>query len=242
MQTSGLLSLLLQQFMAPQKELAQLKIPSVLSVGEFQQMLNKEKIRADRLSSPFTVVQFKMPTGTYCKLCECLVRYLSELKRVIDEVGFFDDKHLAIYLFNTPLVGAELFLKRLVARFKQLSSFKQSINVYPDSLSRPSSVKAVASARIQERLPLLLNAQLSVISGEEQQNITAQTLNISSSGAFIITDVHLDDQTEIEFEFTIPLAALNQHTSLDVKILAKGRVIRSVGQGFAVAFEPSEDM
>lgn len=238
MQTTGSLGLLLQQFFASKKDHIRNKIPSVLSVAEFQHMLNKEKMRADRLSNPFSLVLFALPTGNYCPLCEALVKNLTKLNRVIDEIGFFDETHLAIYLFNTPLNGAKSFLTRISQEFEELSDFEHSISVYPDSLPRPPASNKMANKRLQERLPLLLNAQLSIKQADEMHTISAQTLNISSSGAFIISDRRIDNETEIEFEFSLPLTELESGSSLDIKILAKGHVIRSMGQGFAVTFEP----
>lgn len=84
-----------------------------------------------------------------------------------------------------------------------------------------------------ERFRLSLQARLTMLGGLDDRpvsSVSMRTKNISSSGAFFVTDVPFGIGTLVDVDLSLPLAASKS------KVQVKGKVIRRDPGGMAVRF------
>jgi hypothetical protein len=89
-----------------------------------------------------------------------------------------------------------------------------------------------------ERFRLRLPAKL-VFFNNNQEVLNLETRDISSGGAFLITDTSVREGTPITLEFFLPVEKFRQlfNEKRNVSLKIKGIVIRKEASGLAVHFE-----
>jgi hypothetical protein len=89
-----------------------------------------------------------------------------------------------------------------------------------------------------ERFRLRLPAKLMLIN-KNQEVLELKTRDISSDGAFLITDTSLHEGTPISLELLLPLKQFRKlfNEKRNVSLNIKGHVIRNEALGLAVSFE-----
>lgn len=98
-------------------------------------------------------------------------------------------------------------------------------------------MKNIADKRQNERFNLEVPLNLKINDGSaNKKNIKLKTKDISSSGAFVSTDLPLDEGATLEIEIDIPLDILKDIKGNSAKIAIKGQVIRISEQGIALSF------
>jgi lipopolysaccharide/colanic/teichoic acid biosynthesis glycosyltransferase len=84
--------------------------PTLPSPDAFRAMVQKERARADRSNGTFCLVAFDVGSAhSRDSLVSVLLVALRQRKRLTDEVGWSDDRHLAVILPDTTATGAECF-------------------------------------------------------------------------------------------------------------------------------------
>ena len=105
-------------------------LTDIYSQEEFHSILVREKARADRTGQGFSVVTievFSLHDVT------SFVKHLQQQIRASDDIGWFDDNKLGIFLFNTAALGASQFVDKCRENMgDSFSSFKCSIYSYPN--------------------------------------------------------------------------------------------------------------
>jgi hypothetical protein len=89
-----------------------------------------------------------------------------------------------------------------------------------------------------ERFRLCLPAKL-VFFNKNQEVLQLGTRDISSDGAFLITDISVPEGSPITLEFLLPVEQFRQlfNEKRNVSLKIKGHVIRKEASGLAVQFE-----
>ncbi len=207
-------------------------VSRIMQKKDFYVLLEKERFRADRLGSPFSLITLPLTRQEReAKTVKKLLCFFEHRIRIIDELGWFTNDTLGIFLFNTSRQGAAAFLERLQTEPDHPACIDRAeILIYPDTLRelKPDD------GRNQERLDLDLTARL-LLSGQER--IEIQTRDISAHGAFLLTSTPLPQDTRVELEIMLPLAELGNFSGQDVALHAIGRVVRTEAQGVAVEFQ-----
>ena len=208
----------------------------MLERQDFYAFLEKERYRADRLNSPFSLIVLPAIAGSEQK-----TRYLKDLDRIvkpqirfIDEMGWFNDEQIAIYLFNTGEEGARSFLQRLHQRSDCPSSLKQAeILVYPDTISEIQSPEQ----RGQDRQDLELSANL-LLQGSSEH---ATTRDISARGVFLLTNTPLAAESKVSLDITLPVEGIDGLAGQQLALHATGKVVRSESNGVAIEFQSASN-
>ena len=112
----------------------------IYSTTEFSYLLKKERIRADRANSLFSVVLFHFSTSENPNTIKTLISKFQHSVREIDYIGWHDQKTIGIILPQTSSFGAKQFLshvKEYVVKF----NYTEEIISYPvnNSLGGKSS-------------------------------------------------------------------------------------------------------
>jgi len=117
---------------------------AIYSQEEFRSILERERARSDRSGQRFSVVAFEVGNPETNGVCtERLAQVLSKRLRLTDAVGWFDQQHIGVFLYNTPSEGAWRFandIRQVVADAGP--PFECTVYVYPkDSprLGRPGA-------------------------------------------------------------------------------------------------------
>ncbi len=90
-----------------------------------------------------------------------------------------------------------------------------------------------------ERFNLDTPAKVVVNRGKgEKEVLSLHTRDLSSKGAFIVTDEPVDEGTRLTLEFVLPMEKLMSLIDMkrQVRLEVKGTVVRSTGDGMAVSF------
>ena len=69
-----------------------------------------------------------------------------------------------------------------------------------------------------------------------RKKVKLKTSDISSSGAFISTNMSFSEGTALEISFDIPLEALKNLNGNNAKVTVTGQVVRTSGNGIALSF------
>lgn len=237
----------LKQFFIQRPELHHPDDSSLLSTQDFYRLLDKERFRADRLGNPFSLVVIQLPKEFQkpAKL-STLASQIHSKTRMIDELGWFAPGTLGLYLFNTPLSGAQTMIERIQSCIDAPELFDDAqIMVYPDTQPRGDESNDEASnRRRQERIDLDLVATIQPVSGHKQEEtpILTRTRDISASGAYLLTDMPLPPDMQLELEVLLPFEELTPMEGSDIALKAIGRVVRSDDNGVAVQFHNSQDL
>ena len=86
------------------------KAADIYSAEEFQDVINRERSRIDRSGSTFSLVLFKAVNGHgFDHNSRKLLKAICRRKRFVDEMGWYDDKRVAVLLPSTSQEGAEKF-------------------------------------------------------------------------------------------------------------------------------------
>ncbi len=115
----------------------------ILGEGVFMRVLEKERCRADRSGTMFTLLV--IPLDRHSLSPELEKRIYSLLKsnlRIVDEIGWLNRNRLGILLSNTPREGAHRFLKRLQA-MPDFPVDLKNYGVYSYPESPPSSPERI---------------------------------------------------------------------------------------------------
>jgi hypothetical protein len=89
---------------------------------DFHQSLNKklllERERSNRSGLPFSVLAIAVPGATDCQQdIERLKEFLFQRMRATDNIGWVDDEHIGVTMFNTTLNGAWVLASEIEAVF-----------------------------------------------------------------------------------------------------------------------------
>ena len=126
-------------------------LPTVPTSDAFRAMVQKERARADRSDGIFCLVAFDVgdpqSRGTPVAL---LLATLRQRKRVTDELGWSDDRHLAVILPGTTASGARCFAEEISrAIAKTCTPPPYDISEYPPaSLRRNTDPDTCAPEKI----------------------------------------------------------------------------------------------
>ena len=86
------------------------KASDIYSAEEFQGVINRERSRIDRSGSTFSLVLFKTVNGHgFDHYSKKILKTIYRRKRFVDEMGWYDDKRVAVLLPSTDQDGAEKF-------------------------------------------------------------------------------------------------------------------------------------
>lgn len=92
--------------------------------------------------------------------------------------------------------------------------------------------------RASERFNLELPVSLKINDTTDLvPDVEVTTRDISSTGAFVSTEIPLAVGTTLEIDIAIPLQALKKLDGNNAKVALKGKVIRISGQGAALSFD-----
>lgn len=99
---------------SPSRRRQERVFPTLPTSDAFRAMVQKERARADRSDGTFCLVVFDVgsahPSDTLVSL---LLVALRQRKRLTDEVGWSDDRHLAVILPGTTASGARCFAEEI---------------------------------------------------------------------------------------------------------------------------------
>ncbi len=109
------------------------QISTICSREEFSCILKRELARAERTDQIFSVVDFDIgDVEVNSELGKLLLRVLSKRLRSTDEVGWLDNYHIGVLLYNTPFEGAEIFSKTILGLLPAgLPPPEYKIHTYP---------------------------------------------------------------------------------------------------------------
>ena len=102
----------------------------IYSQEEFHTILAREKARADRTGHGFSVVAIEVFS---LHDITSFVKHLQQRIRASDDIGWFDDNKLGIFLFNTSALGASQFVNKCREnKGDDFSTFISSVYSYPN--------------------------------------------------------------------------------------------------------------
>ncbi|MGB0467222.1 MAG: PilZ domain-containing protein [Pontibacterium sp.] len=238
----------LKQFFIQQPDSHHQDDGHLLSTQEFYHLLDKERIRADRLGSPFSLVIIPLPSEQQAP--GQLRKIMSKIHantRLIDELGWFAPGTLGLYLFNTALPGAQTLIDRVLDGFEHPELLDDAqIMVYPDTHPRGADLTADDGRRRQERIDLNLVATIQAVSEspspKSDQSIKTRTRDISACCAYLLTDTPLAADTLLELEILLPYEELTPMNGKDITLKAVGHVVRADKGGVAIQFDKPQDL
>ena len=82
-------------------------VADICSQEEFHSILVREKARADRNGHGFSLVAIEVSNLDNTPF---LTKHFHQLIRTTDEIGWFDQNTLAVFLYNTSALGAWQFV------------------------------------------------------------------------------------------------------------------------------------
>ena len=141
------------------------QISTICSREEFSCILERELARAERSNQIFSVVDFDIGEVNYFEinkelgkqLLQALVRRL----RSTDEVGWLEDHHIGVLLYNTPSEGAKVFSKKILELFpKGLTYPDCKIYTYPVEEYAKDDLNYQGSGRRQTRQKSLFSPEV----------------------------------------------------------------------------------
>jgi hypothetical protein len=209
----------------------------VLAHEEFVLLLEKERHKSDRAQLPFAILTLPLRRdGGEARVIREASAFLRQHMRLVDEIGMLDDSTLAIYMFGTSAEGAYGFIHRL-AELEDAPGWlcEMVVHVYPDRYE--SIQKLHGTRRRKERIELELTATISSVGlANGNGGRTLVTRDVSSKGAFLLTDTPLEEGSEVELEIMLPVRTLAAIQGEQIAIRAKGHILRTERHGMAVEF------
>jgi len=170
-------------------------LQSIHSVEQFRAAIERERARADRNGHEFSVVLLSTdnPEPDSAQL-KYLAQVLAKRIRLIDEAGWFDDKHIGVVLPYTSATGAARLADDICeAAAKRVTSLKCNIYTYPSnwfSNGKGNSAQLYFSDILPEwnttKSPRLSNCIIqndgikNVLAGEEQPDDTTSNCTVLS--------------------------------------------------------------
>ncbi len=109
-------------------------IGSIHSLENFRVLLDRERARAERSGQEFSLVVFdaSRQNGTAVACLRDLARELSSRVRATDEIGWFSDKSVGVFLPATSVDGAWIFADDVSARInRRIPSLERTVYTYP---------------------------------------------------------------------------------------------------------------
>lgn len=111
-------------------------ISTICSREEFSCILERELARAQRSNQVFSVVEFDIGDIENAEknkeAAKHLLQMLAKRLRSTDEVGWLPDYHIGVLLYNTPLEGAQVFSKKILAMLPKVFGPPDfNIHTYP---------------------------------------------------------------------------------------------------------------
>ena len=102
----------------------------IVSVENFQYILRRERDRADRANSVFSLVALDLhhPPDKHSK--SCLIGAIRNHMRISDSVGWLNPASIGILLVDTPCTGGHSFLDRLLIAIPDMSPVIRECHVY----------------------------------------------------------------------------------------------------------------
>jgi hypothetical protein len=208
----------------------------IYSAKEFKRLVDRERERADRSGQVFSIVTFDLENYEIDKDKTRFTERIIGRVRSTDDVGWFDDDHLGILLFNTNLASAKRFADRfLISLPPDFPKLKYHVHSYP--------VKQADQAELDEdkRRAERFNLQVASIVAVEEPDETGITIDlvtrdISASGAFFNTVEPLPLGTDVKIKMVFPLEEFRKLEGDTVVISTSGTVARTDDHGMAIAF------
>ncbi len=107
--------------------------PEVRSAPEFQRLLKKERMRADRARSMFSLLAMRPPAGEEVgRSLATLARRVVQRVRLSDDVGLLADGRLGVFLPDTPAAGAWKVAEDVLAMYAHHRELPRcEVYVYP---------------------------------------------------------------------------------------------------------------
>lgn len=204
----------------------------VLEQGYFESILVNEKHEADKGEFGFSVLTMPMHSRdeTDPEIKSAVV-FLMQNLRLIDEIGWMPNGRIGVFMVDTTKRAAERFMARLCNARQCPEMMKQAqIITYPEDAESLFGDKVIR--RRVDRLPLDLEAK--VVSADAES--IAKTKDVSSRGAYLLTQQPLTEDSEVDIEISLPFSEVGNINGDNVVLRTKGRVIRSDGGGTAVEF------
>jgi lipopolysaccharide/colanic/teichoic acid biosynthesis glycosyltransferase len=131
----------------------------ISSADEFRSKLAVERARADRNGHGFSLVAFKVGEGLVNDaLARCVERVVAGRLRVADELGWFDEQHLGVLLYNTPAEGAWNYVNQVQdALSAEKAAVESNVYVYPTTWTGAGEGTGEPGEQetIRENVPLL---------------------------------------------------------------------------------------
>jgi lipopolysaccharide/colanic/teichoic acid biosynthesis glycosyltransferase len=118
-----------------QQNLRQYPVPQIHAVDSFDQVLKRERFRADRYHHKFTLVIFSLLGHCASEQdLSVLEEVLQRSVRISDEIGWFDDRRIAVILTDTLDDGANILAKKIEYQMESLNiHVSSSISMYPNN-------------------------------------------------------------------------------------------------------------
>ena len=129
----------------------------IYTVKEFRGLLERECARADRVGLHFALINFDL---SYSKngvaSSEHLINLLSKRMRLTDELGWMDDRHIGLLLFDTRLGEACRFANSIrTAISPTIKPIDYNVYVYPADDQKARRIKRTVFAAEQLSQSLL---------------------------------------------------------------------------------------
>ena len=202
----------------------------------FESVLVSARSQADNETSVFSVVILELPHDIDDISLENTALFIKENLRLTDELGWISDNAIAAYLVDMTSPSAQRFVSALCSPEQPLVN-ENSIEVlsYPENTNEIFDGGSIR--RRSERLPLDLDVNiLSQLSGD-----TIKTKDISTDGAYLLTESPINPGSEIDIEISLPMNELDYFSGEGVVLRTSGRVVHSDEQGTAVEFSKKSD-
>ena len=125
------------------------KSNDIYSSKEFKELINYERVRADRNGSVFSILLFTSDIlYSSKKKVDFFIDEVKDLVRIIDHIGWYDKKHVAILLPDTAGQGAEILGKKILNQIPFLHLENNSFDIYnyPDKWLKNKDLDVVANA------------------------------------------------------------------------------------------------
>ncbi len=133
------------------------KSSDIYSSVEFRELINYERIRADRNGSVFSILLFT--SDLFYSSRKNVTSFIKEVKtlvRVIDHIGWYDKKHVAILLPDTAEAGAVILGHKILSQlpFIRVESGCFDIYTYPDKWLKSNDIneKAESDSILNKRI------------------------------------------------------------------------------------------
>ncbi len=150
----------------------------IYSKQEFNRVIQRERARADRTNTTFSLVVVNMNELGRADF-KYMVQLLQKRTRMTDILGWLDDSHLAVLLYETGLEGARSFTNALTSSVGHNTNTNVwQIYIHPTALVAPEKAPRSAEQEmllaVSEEAPLVLANDPGVNSAAEAEPMTSQ--------------------------------------------------------------------